>query len=110
VGVVAYVTVHASFGSGTARAAMEVACEAAGLDAAGARLIRLGENALFHLPGPNVAVLVARSMAYWEDAGREVAVARWLADQGFSRHLHRATCRGPGHLELPPIISPSVGM
>jgi hypothetical protein len=49
----------------------------------GARLIRLGENALFHLPGPNVVVRVARSMAYWEDAGREVAVARWLASQGF---------------------------
>jgi aminoglycoside phosphotransferase (APT) family kinase protein len=60
-----------------------VACEAAGLDAKGARLIRLGENALFHLPGPNVVVQVARSMAYWEDVGREVAVARWLADQGF---------------------------
>jgi aminoglycoside phosphotransferase (APT) family kinase protein len=60
-----------------------VACEAAGLDVKGARLIRLGENALFHLPGPGVVVRVARSMAYWEDAGREVAVARWLADQGF---------------------------
>jgi aminoglycoside phosphotransferase (APT) family kinase protein len=55
----------------------------AGLDAEDARLIRLGENALFHLPGPSVVVRVARSMAYWEDAGREVAVACWLASQGF---------------------------
>jgi aminoglycoside phosphotransferase (APT) family kinase protein len=60
-----------------------MACDAAGLDAKGARLIRLGENALFHLPGPNVVVRIARSMAYWEDAAREVAVARWLASQGF---------------------------
>jgi aminoglycoside phosphotransferase (APT) family kinase protein len=62
---------------------MVAACEAAGLDAGGARLIRLGENALFHLSEPDVVVRVARSMDYWEDAGREVAVARWLAGQGF---------------------------
>jgi aminoglycoside phosphotransferase (APT) family kinase protein len=73
----------APFGSAVAWAAAEVACEAAGLDVQGARLIRLGENALFHLPGPGVVVRVARSMAYWEDAVREVAVARWLASQGF---------------------------
>jgi aminoglycoside phosphotransferase (APT) family kinase protein len=62
---------------------MEVACEAAGLDTEGVRLIRLGENALFHLPGSGVVVRVARSMAYREDAEREVAVAHWLASQGF---------------------------
>ena len=72
----------APFSSSSAWAAMEVACEAAGLNAGGARLIRLGGNALFHLPGPDVVVRVARSVAYWEDAGREVAVARWLAGQG----------------------------
>jgi aminoglycoside phosphotransferase (APT) family kinase protein len=83
VGGMAHVSAQAPFGSAVAWAAAEVACEAAGLDATGARLIRLGENALFHLPGPNVVVRVARSMAYWDDAGREVAVARWLADQGF---------------------------
>jgi aminoglycoside phosphotransferase (APT) family kinase protein len=83
VGGMAHASAHASFGSTVARAAAEAACEAADLDTKGARLIRLGENALFHLPGPGVVVRVARSMAYWEDAGREVAVARWLADQGF---------------------------
>jgi aminoglycoside phosphotransferase (APT) family kinase protein len=78
-----HASASAPFGSTVAWAAAEVACEAAGLDATGARLIRLGENALFHLPDPNVVVRVARSMAYWDDARREVAVARWLADQGF---------------------------
>lgn len=82
-GAMAHASAHAPFGSAVAWAAAEVACESAGLDVKGARLIRLGENALFHLPGPNVVVRVARSMAYWEDVGREVAVARWLADHGF---------------------------
>jgi len=62
---------------------MEAACKPAGLDTEAARLIRLGENALFHLPGPGVVVRIARSMDYWEDARREVAVAGWLASQGF---------------------------
>jgi aminoglycoside phosphotransferase (APT) family kinase protein len=79
----AHVTAHAPFGSSSAWAAAEAACEAVGLNTRGARLIRLGENALFHLPNPNAVVRVARSMAYWEDAQREVAVARWLASQGF---------------------------
>lgn len=73
-----HTSASAHFGSAVTWATAEVACEAAGLDATRARLIRLGENALFHLPGPNVVVRVARSMAYWDDAGREVAVARWL--------------------------------
>jgi len=79
----AHVSAGAPFGSAVAWAAAEVACEAADLNANGARLIRLGENALFHLPGPNAVARVARSMAYWDDAGREVAVARWLASQDF---------------------------
>jgi aminoglycoside phosphotransferase (APT) family kinase protein len=79
----AHASAQAPFGSAVAWAAAEVACEAAGLDATRAQLIRLGENALFHLPGPKVVVRVARSMAYWDDAGREVAVARWLAGQDF---------------------------
>lgn len=79
----AHASARAPFGSAVAWAAAEAACEAAGLDVTGARLIRLGENALFHLPRPHVVVRIARSMAYWDDADREVAVARWLADQGF---------------------------
>lgn len=59
------------------------ACESANLDGSNARLIRLGENALFHLPAQSVVVRIARTMGYWEDATNEVAVSRWLAGLQF---------------------------
>jgi len=46
-------------------------------------LIRLGENALFHLPVSGVVVRIARTMNYWPDVLNEVNVARWLALVGF---------------------------
>lgn len=47
--------------------------------------MRLGENALFKVPeAPSpVVARVARTMDYWADAEKEVAVAAWLVDQGF---------------------------
>jgi fructosamine-3-kinase len=45
--------------------------------------MRLGENALFHLPSAAVVVRIARTMSYWDDATKEVDVAGWLADIGF---------------------------
>jgi aminoglycoside phosphotransferase (APT) family kinase protein len=50
----------------------------AGLNDNDARLIRLGENALFHLPEDGIVVRIARTMEYWADATKEVNVARWL--------------------------------
>jgi aminoglycoside phosphotransferase (APT) family kinase protein len=41
--------------------------------------MRLGENALFHLPEDGVVVRIARTMEYWPDVIKEVDVARWLA-------------------------------
>jgi hypothetical protein len=41
--------------------------------------MRLGENALFHLPEEGVVVRIARTMDYWPDVVKEVDVARWLA-------------------------------
>lgn len=73
----------ALFTVGAAACAMTAACEIAGLDADGARLIRLGENALFHLPAPGIVVRIARSMSFWPDVAREIAVARWLGRQAF---------------------------
>jgi len=58
---------------------MRAACAQAGLDSAGATLMRLGENALFKLAGAPVVVRVARTMAYWDDAAKEASVSRWLA-------------------------------
>lgn len=73
----------ASFSAATAWEVLAGACELTGLDGSDARLIRLGENALFHLPAAAVVVRIARTMDYWRDSGKEVAVSRWLRDSGF---------------------------
>ena len=62
---------------------MTAACRAAGLDDRGAELIRLGENALFRLASVPVIVRVARGAEWLPKAQIEVAVSRWLADEGF---------------------------
>ena len=64
-----------------ARQALEQVCEQAGLEAAGAELIRIGENAVFRLKEP-VIVRIARTRRYEPDARKEVAVARWLESFG----------------------------
>ena len=73
----------APFSAAAAARVLGSACEIAGLDAGGARLLRLGENALFHLPTRSVVVRIARTMDYWPDVVKEVAVARWLAGHQF---------------------------
>ena len=45
--------------------------------------MRLGENALFHLPAASAVVRIARTMAYWPDAVNEINVSRWLAEMAF---------------------------
>lgn len=74
----------ASFSSTATRAVMEEACAAAGLPTEDARLMRLGENALYHLPSQEVVVRIARTMDYWPDVAREVAVSKWLHEVGFA--------------------------
>lgn len=49
----------------------------------GARLIRLGENALFRLEQHPVIVRIARSTEYLASARVEVRVSQWLASEGF---------------------------
>jgi thiamine kinase-like enzyme len=66
----------------TTRVILDRACGAAGLDADGASLIRLGENAMFRLREP-VVVRIARTAAYEPDARKEVAVARWLEAESY---------------------------
>lgn len=60
-----------------AHALLEQACGIAGLSADGARLLRIGSNAVYHLADP-VVVRVSRKEADLESARRTVAVARWL--------------------------------
>jgi Ser/Thr protein kinase RdoA (MazF antagonist) len=61
-----------------AQALLKPACSIAGLDASGARLLRLGSNAVYHLAAP-VVVRISRRNADLDAARRSVAVARWLA-------------------------------
>jgi aminoglycoside phosphotransferase (APT) family kinase protein len=57
--------------------ALEQACATVGLDADGARLLRLGSNAVYHLKAP-VVVRVSRPGTDIVPVRRTVAVARWL--------------------------------
>jgi aminoglycoside phosphotransferase (APT) family kinase protein len=71
-----------AFTSGRAVAALDEACAITRLDAAGADLIRFGQNATYRLKDQPYVVRIARAA----DPGRvrtEVRVARWLADAGF---------------------------
>jgi aminoglycoside phosphotransferase (APT) family kinase protein len=56
---------------------LRLACEAVGLDAEDADLMRLGSNAVYHLAAPIVARIAPQ--AGKQDARKAVAVARWLA-------------------------------
>ena len=71
----------ASFGEATASRVLERACARAGFEGSGAELLRLGENAIFRLAGDATVVRVGRSLEHWDDACKEVAVARWLAER-----------------------------
>ena len=64
------------------RALLTQACTATGLDSRGARLLRLGSNAVYRLAEPVVA-RIARPGTGTETAQRAVAVARWLESAGY---------------------------
>jgi thiamine kinase-like enzyme len=60
-----------------AHALLKQACGTAGLNADGARLLRIGSNAVYHLTAP-VVVRISRNDADIAHACRTVAVAKWL--------------------------------
>ncbi|MGB3442220.1 MAG: aminoglycoside phosphotransferase family protein [Actinophytocola sp.] len=62
------------------RHVMQVACQMVGLDSRQAELIRLGENAIYRLPG-QVVIRVGRR-GQLASAVKEVNVARWLESVG----------------------------
>ena len=64
------------------REALRQACAIAGIDADGARLLRLGSNAVYRLKDRIVA-RVSRPGADIDHASRTVAVARWLESVGY---------------------------
>lgn len=65
-----------------ASATLIAACSQIGVSAAGAALIRIGENALFRLADDKIVVRIARGADLLADAAKEVAVASWLRDIG----------------------------
>jgi len=66
-----------------AEQALDAACQAASVDSRDAVLMRIGENALFHLPRAALVARIARSESLLANVGKEVAVARWLEDADF---------------------------
>lgn len=66
----------------SARRILGEMCGRAGLDPAGAVLVRLGSNAVYRLAEP-VIVRIAGDGATIEDVRRQVLVARWLEDAGY---------------------------
>lgn len=59
------------------------ACEAAGLNATGAELLRLGSNAVYRLASLPIIVRIARDPNVLPEMERVVAVARWLRTVDF---------------------------
>ncbi len=74
-------TVRPAFTAENTIRTLQQACDAVGLDADGARLMRLGSNAVYHLAAP-IVVRIAPEAARTE-AEKAVAVARWLKAAGY---------------------------
>ena len=66
------------FSAASTRRTLEVACATAGVDARGAELLRLGENAICRLRWVPLVARIARTAEYLPDIETEVAIARWL--------------------------------
>lgn len=71
------------FTEAAAAEALAGACAQVRLDPAGARLLRFGENAIYHLPDAGVVVRIARTMRYWDNVTREVQISQWLEQACF---------------------------
>ena len=69
-------------GEADTRALLQQACEARGMSADGARLLRLGSNAVYQLAAPTV-VRIGRPDSDSALARQTVAVARWLESAGY---------------------------
>lgn len=73
-------------GDFTAETTLDVlreACAEAGLDSAGARLLRLGSNAVYALAGRPMIVRITADPDALTEMRRAVRVARWLAAEDF---------------------------
>ena len=82
---------EARFTAETAAGVLREACASVGLDSDGARLLRLGSNAVYALADGPVIVRIAADPAVLPEMERAVRVARWLAAEEFP-----ANCLVPG--------------
>ncbi|MEU1465592.1 aminoglycoside phosphotransferase family protein [Streptomyces sp. NPDC005727] len=73
----------AGFTAGGTAPVLRDACRSAGLDPAGAELLRLGSNAVYRLVSEPVIVRIARDPAVLPEMERAVDVARWLEQSNF---------------------------
>ena len=71
------------FSAAGTRRTLEIACAVAGVDAQGAELMRLGENAIYRLRSAPLVARIARTVSYLPAVEAEVAVTRWLESVGF---------------------------
>ena len=71
------------FSAAGTRQALEIACDAVGLDAQGAELLRIGENAIYRLVSAPLVARIARTVRYLPAIEAEVAATRWLESAGF---------------------------
>ncbi|MGP3986568.1 phosphotransferase family protein [Streptomyces sp. 3N207] len=88
----------AEFTEESAGAVLREACASAGLDLAGAELLRLGSNAVYRLSTAPVIVRIARDTGALEEMQRAVGVARWLETEDFP------ATRVLGDVEQPVVI------
>lgn len=83
------------FTADRAQELLDAAADTLRLDVTGARLIRLGENAIFRLRDEPFVVRVGRSPDKIPVAEREICVAGWLAGRGVAVARPRDEEQGP---------------
>lgn len=76
-------TERTEFDADAAEAILRRACAVADLDPDGIEILRLGDHAVFRVDGGRIISRVGRGADRLASVQREVAVARWLGDQGY---------------------------
>jgi aminoglycoside phosphotransferase (APT) family kinase protein len=72
-----------AFDSAAAESILRRACVLAGLDPDGVEMLRLGDHAVFRIDGGRVVSRVGRHADRLPSVHREVAIAQWLAAEGY---------------------------
>lgn len=76
-------TERTEFDADSAGVILRKACEAADVDPDGIEMLRFGDHAVFRIDGGRIVSRVGRSPDRLPSVQREVAVAEWLAAEGY---------------------------